>query len=92
MCNRHTALRYGVRYKHAVRHQHADAVRVLIDTGARVSQPDCNGETLLHVAALDDSAEIVQSLLRAGAQINHASRTGRTPLMTAVRHRSGNAV
>jgi ankyrin repeat protein len=79
MCNGHTALRY--------------AVRVLIEARARVSQPDSNGETLLHLAASHDgSPEIVQALVQAGADINHASQSGQTPLMSALRHRSGSGV
>lgn len=60
------------------------AVRWLLDHGAR---PNRNGRewTALHYAALAGHAELVATLLEAGADINARSTNGSTAIMMAVR-------
>lgn len=68
----------------------AARVRALLQEGADVSTPQPDGLTALHWAALNDSQEIVDVLLLAGANLEPLTRVGGyTPLHLAAR--SGHA-
>ncbi|MBO9484096.1 ankyrin repeat domain-containing protein [Salinisphaera sp. G21_0] len=59
----------------ALKHQHTDLVRTLIDQGADVNAADHQGETPLHNAARQRCTEVFNILIEAGANINNVLRT-----------------
>ena len=65
-----------------------EAVRLLLDAGASVSQATESGDTALHAAAASGSAALIQLLADRGASLEAVNQTGQTPLaMTQVRTR-----
>jgi len=67
----------------AVQKQDVDAVRSRIEAGDNVEATDSYGQTALHWATKNKSAEIVQLLLDAGADFNAKDEDGDTPLQNA---------
>ena len=61
----------------------ADAVRYLLQQGARVNDTDEDGDTALHKAAFFGHLEVVEVLLEAGASPNVKNQAGVTPWMAA---------
>ncbi|WBA83461.1 ankyrin repeat domain-containing protein [Endozoicomonas sp. GU-1] len=59
----------------ALKHQHMDLVRTLIDHGADVNAADHQGETPLLIAARQRCTEVFSILIEAGANINNVLRT-----------------
>uniref|UniRef100_UPI0013D3130B ankyrin repeat domain-containing protein n=1 Tax=Endozoicomonas acroporae TaxID=1701104 RepID=UPI0013D3130B len=59
----------------ALKHQHTDVARTLIDHGADVNAADHQGETPLHNAARQRCTEVFNILIEAGADINNVLRT-----------------
>ena len=74
----------------AVKRQDLPAVRALLRENVDVNAPQPDGATALHWAVHLDDAEIVDHLIRAGAQVDAANEYGVTPLSlacgTAARH------
>ncbi len=64
-----------------------DAVKVLLDAGADPKLQDPRGGTALHYGAWD--VERVRLLVAKGADVNAASKAGRTPILTAAGSPSG---
>src|SRR5688572_1973180 len=58
-------------------------VRALIDTRVDVNATQADGTTALHWAVDLDRPEVVQMLIRAGANVKTANRYGATPLWLA---------
>ena len=70
-----------------------DAVRALLKQAADVNAAQGDGMTALHWAAMKDDAELVQTLLFAGANVRATTRIGAyTPLILAARSGSGSAI
>lgn len=68
----------------AARRGDRDAVRSLLDRTADVNSAQGDGTTALHWAAMNDDVEIVQMLLKGGADVKAATRVGGiTPLLMA---------
>ncbi len=67
----------------AVKSGDVPALRSLLQQRAPVDAAEADGTTALHWAARNDRADLVQMLLRAGAQANGANRYGVTPLALA---------
>ena len=69
---------------------HADAVRVLLQRGADLHRPNARGETPLHVAVYGDvgaaHADVIKTLLDAGARPETVDGNGLTALQRFVRH------
>src|SRR5438128_11602425 len=67
-----------------------DAVRSLLKQAADVNAAQGDGMTALHWAAMKDDADLVQTLLFAGANVRATTRIGAyTPLVLAARSGSG---
>ena len=67
-----------------------DAVRALLKQAADVNAAQGDGMTALHWAAMKDDAELVQTLLFAGANVRATTRIGAyTPLILAAKNGSG---
>jgi ankyrin repeat protein len=65
-----------------------DAVRLLLDAGASVTQTTASGDTALHAAAATGSTGLIQLLVDRGAPLEATNQNGQTPLaMTQVRTR-----
>ena len=70
-----------------------EAVRALLKQAADVNAAQGDGMTALHWAAMKDDAELVQTLLFAGANVRATTRIGAyTPLILAARSGSGAAI
>jgi ankyrin repeat protein len=67
----------------AVRVGKLDAVRALIEIGAKIDEPDGSDTTPLDRAVLGNQMEIARVLIAHGANVNYASQTGMTPLLYA---------
>ena len=77
----------------AVRGQHWDVVRLIVDAGASSETRDSEGSTPLHDACeLCRDDDVIERLISSGAPLNQVNLRGRTPLHTAVLHNSANAV
>jgi ankyrin repeat protein len=70
----------------AVRHGHHQMVRLLVNNGANINQGDKHGETVLHYAAApaEEDLEMLELLLKLGANPNATANGGSTPLRRAV--------
>ena len=60
-----------------------EAVRVLLDEGARVDEADDDGITILSWAAIANRMEVARLLIQRGADVNHVDKKGMTPLLYA---------
>src|SRR5471030_2441868 len=70
-----------------------DAVRSLLKQAVDVNAAQGDGMTALHWAAMKDDAELVQTLLFAGANVKATTRIGSyTPLILAARNGSGSVM
>jgi ankyrin repeat protein len=70
-----------------------DAVRALLKQAADVNAAQGDGMTALHWAAMKDDAELVQTLLFAGANVRATTRIGSyTPLILAAKSGSSSAM
>lgn len=67
----------------AVRANDAGAVRTILDSRADANAVQPDGTTALHWAVERDAIEIVQLLIRAGANVKATNRYGATPLWLA---------
>jgi hypothetical protein len=64
-----------------------DSVRTLIDAGVDLDAWDSQGNSLLHIAAVENHPEIITLLLDAGADIDRQRwGSGDTPVLEAVQH------
>lgn len=61
-----------------------EAVKFLIDKGARIEDKTQQGNTALHSAS--GSADIIEELLRRGAKVDAKNNTGATPMDYAALH------
>ena len=70
-----------------------DAVRSLLKQAADVNAAQGDGMTALHWAAMKDDADLVQTLLFAGANVRATTRIGSyTPLILAAKTGSGSVI
>jgi len=70
-----------------------DAVRALLKQAADVNAAQGDGMTALHWAAMKDDADLVQTLLFAGANVRATTRIGSyTPLILAAKSGSSSAI
>jgi len=69
----------------AVRSDHLDVARLLLDAGANAAAVDRYGVTPLYLAAENGNAAMIRRLLDAGADPNSVDPAGETALMTAAR-------
>ena len=70
-----------------------EAVRTLLKQAADVNAAQGDGMTALHWAAMKDDADLVQTLLFAGANVRATTRLGAyTPLILAARNGSATAI
>ncbi|HTC90964.1 MAG TPA: ankyrin repeat domain-containing protein [Bryobacteraceae bacterium] len=60
-----------------------EAVRALLDEGARVDEADDDGITILSWAAIANRVEMARLLIKRGADVNHVDKKGMTPLLYA---------
>jgi ankyrin repeat protein len=60
-----------------------EAVRVLLDEGARVDEADNDGITILSWASIANRVEMARLLIQRGADVNHVDKKGMTPLLYA---------
>jgi ankyrin repeat protein len=67
----------------AVKTADKTAMRTLLDQRVDVNAPEADGSTALHWAADGDEPEVVELLVRAGANVKAANRYGVTPLWLA---------
>lgn len=72
---------------HAAAFGSVEAVKILLDAGADPKAQDPRGGTALHYGAWD--VERVRLLVAKGADVNAASKAGRTPILSAASSPSG---
>lgn len=63
-----------------------EMAKLLLEGGAKINQKFSYGNTELHLAALNDYADIIPLLVKHGADVNAANEYGHTPLYYAARH------
>lgn len=68
-----------------VSRRRGDHVRILLDLGADVNYRDSSGWSVLHTAACNGDAGIVQTLLKFGADPENKNENGWSPVYMAVR-------
>jgi ankyrin repeat protein len=69
---------------YAAREGHTAVVKLLLESGARVDQPEANGVRPLLLAILNDHTDTARFLIEHGADVNADDWYGRTPLWAAV--------
>jgi ankyrin repeat protein len=67
----------------AVRVGKLEAVRALLEVGAKIDEPDGSDTTPLERAVLANEMDIARLLIAHGANVNHVGQTGMTPLLYA---------
>lgn len=67
----------------AIRADHIDLVKLLLQWGSQVNQQGCHGRRPIHEASRLGRVELVSLLLEAGAQPDPRSHYGLTPLALA---------
>jgi ankyrin repeat protein len=60
-----------------------DAVRALLDAGARADETDSDGISVLGWAAIANRVDLARLLIQRGAEVNHVDKKGMTPLLYA---------
>jgi ankyrin repeat protein len=60
-----------------------DALRALLDAGARADESDSDGITVLGWAAISNQVDNARLLIQRGADVNHVDKKGMTPLLYA---------
>ena len=73
----------GHRLVDAAKNADTDAVRALLEQGARVNATEADGTTALHWASNRDDVVSADLLIHAGADVNAANDLGATPIWTA---------
>ena len=71
------------------RYQNAEAVELLLASGADPDTRQNDGATALHWAAYQEDADMLAALVQAGANVNITNRLGASPLYLAAKN--GNA-
>ncbi|WBA86390.1 ankyrin repeat domain-containing protein [Endozoicomonas sp. GU-1] len=69
----------------ALKHQHTDLVRTLIDHGADVNAADGEGQTPLHITAANGDKICLKKLIEKGAKVNATNNNGETALHIATK-------
>lgn len=69
---------------YAVRDNNSEMVKLLLDSRAKIDQPDANGTTPLLLALINGHIDLAKFLIEKGADINAADGYGRTPLFSAI--------
>ena len=69
----------------------------MVEFGSRlpaelINMPNARGQTALHIAASEDRVDDVRRLLDLGADVEVLDELGRSPLVTALVHKSWNSV
>jgi hypothetical protein len=77
---------------HAALNGNTEIVRLLLESGAKVSATDAAGSTALHWAAERGQVDVVKQLIAARAPIDPENKQGATPLMKATMAGSAPAV
>ena len=65
--------------------QAAEVIKLAVQLGTPVNEPNANGDTALHVAATLRRDVIVQALVDAGAALDARNHAGETPLALALK-------
>ncbi|GAB1355016.1 hypothetical protein MASR1M12_37560 [Erysipelotrichia bacterium] len=68
------------------------AFELALDTGFPINTTDSDGNTLLHIAALNGRKEIALLLLRRGASLEARNQSGATPLLMSFERHPGAAL
>ncbi|MBO9497203.1 ankyrin repeat domain-containing protein [Thalassotalea sp. G20_0] len=69
----------------ALKHQHTDLARTLIDHGADVNAADGKGQTPLHITAANGDKTCLKKLIEKGAKVNATNNNGETALHIATK-------
>ncbi|WBA83465.1 ankyrin repeat domain-containing protein [Endozoicomonas sp. GU-1] len=69
----------------ALKHQHTDLARTLIDHGADVNAADGEGQTPLHITAANGDKTCLKKLIEKGAKVNATNNNGETALHIATK-------
>jgi ankyrin repeat protein len=67
-------------------------VEFILSSGAKKCSTTNNGDTPLHIAAMNNIADIACKLLDLGADLNTRNNKGRTPLRVAANQTVANAL
>lgn len=76
----------------AVRKNYFDIVELLLNFGANPRFENCQGETALSMACVEENPEICEKLIVAKASVNQADSHGRTPILRAANFNKSPAV
>ncbi|OVA14292.1 Protein kinase domain [Macleaya cordata] len=65
-----------------------EGINELLDSGINVNFRDIDGRTALHIAACQGRTDVVELLIRRGAEIDRKDRWGSTPLADAIYYKN----
>ena len=71
---------YSYPLRYAVRSGNIELVKICARYGAKLEEPDFNGETLLHIAAAYCQVNMIDYLASNGVDVNAQQHSGETPL------------
>ncbi|XP_010323645.1 serine/threonine-protein kinase 12 isoform X2 [Solanum lycopersicum] len=82
----------GLRLMYMTNDGDLEGMEELLDSGTSVNYRDIDGRTALHIAACQGYADVVDFLLKNGAQVDSMDRWGSTPLADAIYYKNNDVV
>ncbi|XP_015083080.1 integrin-linked protein kinase 1 isoform X2 [Solanum pennellii] len=82
----------GLRLMYMTNDGDLEGMEELLDSGTSVNYRDIDGRTALHIAACQGYADVVDFLLKNGAQVDSMDQWGSTPLADAIYYKNNDVV
>ncbi|XP_057792273.1 integrin-linked protein kinase 1-like [Salvia miltiorrhiza] len=86
------AMESGIRLMYLANEGDLEGIQELLDSGSAVNFRDIDGRSALHVAACQGRTNVVDLLLRRGAEVDVEDRWGSTPLADAIYYKNNDII